>query len=190
MIAKRIILILISLFVRCSFDKYAYRNNKFVWYKIKEITCEKKKKNKCESEKKKNKCIGSRVVRLQTRHSLFFFFFFSLHFLTLRSSTTSPGRSFLFSYESNSPLLICFYRFERFRLYRIYIHVYRSSNEFLFFAPLPSPLLNIFTHLFSTLTQFERNNFFSEKRERKRERVTKGKMIWFLRSWAVWTIHE
>lgn len=168
MIAKRIILILISLFVRCSFDKYAYRNNKFVWYKIKEITCEKKKKNKCESEKKKNKCIGSRVVRLQTRHSLFFFFF-SLHFLTLRSSTTSPGRSFLFSYESNSPLLICFYRFERFRLYRIYIHVYRSSNEFLFFAPLPSPLLNILPIYFPRLHN-SRETIFSLRSVREREK--------------------
>lgn len=132
MIAKRIILILISLFVRCSFDKYAYRNNNCVIQDKRNNVREKEKEQMWKWKKKKNKCIDSRVVRLQTRHSLFF----SLHFLTLRSSTTSPGRSFLFSYESNSPLLICLHRFERFRSI-VYIYIAPRTNSFSLASPPP-----------------------------------------------------
>lgn len=168
MIAKRIILILISLFVRCSFDKYAYRNNNCVIQDKRNNVREKEKEQMWKWKKKRNKCIDSRVIRLQTRHSLFFFSPFP--HLTLVHHLAWSQLSILLWIKLSFTNL--FASFRKISFYRIYI--YRSSNEFLFFSFAPSPLPPLLNYPFIFHAYTIRRTIFLEAWEKERKGLCFG----------------
>lgn len=126
-------------------------------------------------KKKKNKCIGSRVVRLQTRHSLFFFFFLFSPFphLTLVHHLAWSQLSILLWIKLSFTNLFLSFR----KISIVYIYTCISLLERISFLrppPLP-PIKYFYPFIFHAYTIREKQFFLWEAWEKERKGSNKGK---------------